>query len=134
MQFFNGLRPLAQLLLRLGVGTVLLAHGYVKLVHMSPNMRAFGAMGLPPWLSVVAGFLEAGGGLLLILGLFSRVAALLLFFEMCFAIGFVHWRQGNWWQVKNYELALVCAVSTFAIAAFGPGRASLDRLLLHDKG
>lgn len=133
MQSFNRLRPLAQFLLRLGTGAVLFAHGWVKLAHMTPNMQAFGAMGLPPWLSVVAGILEAGGGLLLVLGLFSRIAALLLFLEMCFAIGFVHWRHGLWWQVNKYELALLCAVSTFAILSFGPGPVSIDRSLLHDK-
>lgn len=133
MQFFNRLRPLAQLLLRLGTGAVFLAHGWVKLAHMTPNMQAFGAMGLPAWLSVVAGILEAGGGLLLVLGLFSRIAALLLFLEMCFALGFVHWRHGMWWQVNKYELALLCAVATFAILTFGPGPASVDRALFHDR-
>jgi putative oxidoreductase len=133
MELFNRLQPLAQLLLRIGVGAVFFAHGWVKLAHITPNMQAFGAMGLPPWLSVVAGILEAGGGLLLALGLFTRVAALLLFFEMCFALGVVHLRHGLWWQVNKYELALLCAVSSFAILSFGPGPASIDRALFRGK-
>jgi len=79
------------------------------------------------------GALETAGGLLLVFGLFTRVFALLLFIEMCVAIFAVHWKHVAWWDVKGYELPLACGAISLALAAFGPGRISIDRAVFRDR-
>jgi putative oxidoreductase len=130
MQFLNRLQVVALLLLRVAAGTIFFTHGWAKLSHASGTMNMFAGMGFPGWAGVAIGALETAGGLLLVLGLFTRVFALLLFIEMCFAIFAVHWKQVAWWNVKGYELPLACAAISLAIAAFGPGVVSVDRTVL----
>jgi putative oxidoreductase len=133
MRFLDRLQALALLLLRIGVAAIFFSHGWGKLIHPSTTMHMFETMGLPGWLGIVAGALETAGALLLVLGLFTRIFAGLLFLEMCFAIGAVHWKHAAWWDVKTYEPALACAVISFSLAAFGPGVVSVDYSLFHDR-
>jgi putative oxidoreductase len=65
---------------------------------------------------------------LLILGLFTRAAALLLAIEMCVAIWKVH-SAGGYLAIRNYEFPMVLAVACFALATVGAGRASIDYAL-----
>ena len=95
-------------------------------------MKMFAGMGFPGWVGVAIGALETAGCLLLVLGLFTRIFALLLFIDMCVAIFAVHWKHVAWWDVKGYELPLACAAISLALAAFGPGVASIDRAAFRD--
>lgn len=126
LQFLNKLRPFALLVLRFGVGIIFLTHGWTKVMNLNNTMGMFAHMGLPGWLGVVAGLLELAGGVLLIVGLFTRIFGLLFTIEMCIAIIAVHWKSGPWWQVNNYDLPLAMLVGSFTLAIFGPGVASLD--------
>jgi putative oxidoreductase len=126
LQFLNKLRPFALLVLRLGIGIIFLTHGWVKVLNLNGTMGMFAHMGLPGWLGVIAGLLELVAGVLLIVGLFTRICALLFTIEMCIAILAVHMKSGPWWQVNNYNLPLAMLVGSFAIAILGPGVASLD--------
>jgi putative oxidoreductase len=127
MQFLDKLQVLALLLLRVAAGAIFFTHGWAKLAHTSGTMKMFTGMGFPGWVGIAIGALETAGGLLLVLGLFTRIFALLLFIEMCVAIFAVHWKQVAWWNVKGYELPLACAAISLALAAFGPGIVSIDR-------
>ncbi len=133
MQFLNKLQTLALIALRIAAGAIFFSHGWVKLTHASASMKMFGGMGFPPWTGLAIGAIETAGGLFLVLGLFTRISALILFIEMCVAIGFVHWRHAPWWDVKSYELALACFGISLALAAFGPGPASLDHALFRNQ-
>jgi putative oxidoreductase len=62
---------------------------------------------------------------LLLLGLFTRVAALLLAIEMSVAIWKVH-SGGGIMAVHNYEFPLSLASACFALATIGAGMVSLD--------
>ena len=76
-----------------------------------------------------AAILEAVGGPLLILGLFTRPVAFLLSGEM--AVGYFtgHARHGFWPNVNGGELAvLYCFIFLYLFAA-GPGPLSIDRLI-----
>ena len=130
MQFMEKLRPLTLLLLRVGVGVVFMANGYPKfwgrrLEHIDEFVHV---AHLPAYFVYIAGALELGGGGLLVLGLFTRFFGLLLAGEMAVAL----WKDEKIFQhplnIETYGLALVLGVAAFALATFGAGSISLDRL------
>jgi putative oxidoreductase len=133
MSFLDKLKPLGLLLLRWGLGLIFIVHGYPKLFGDSRRaMEFFANVGLPAWTVYVAGVVEFFGGWLLVLGLFTRVAGILLAGEMAMAIWKVHLREGIFaWD--EYQFALVMAVGAFALATCGAGAISLDKLIFRDK-
>ncbi|HXE14392.1 MAG TPA: DoxX family protein [Bryobacteraceae bacterium] len=133
MQFLNRLQVVALILLRIAGGAIFFAHGSVKLMNPSGTMNMFAHMGFPGWVGVAIGAIEVAGGILFVLGLFTRISAVILFIEMCVAILYVHMPQGAWWDVKHYELPLACAAISLALATFGPGVVSIDHALFRDR-
>jgi putative oxidoreductase len=129
MKSLNALQPLGLLALRLALGVIFLAHGYPKLVHMGGGMQGFFVEhGLPGYFVYISGVLEVFGAVLLVLGLFTRPAALLLAVEMAVAIWKVHSSKG-YLAVHEYEFPLTLAVACFALATVGAGAFSLDQPL-----
>ncbi|HUL15340.1 MAG TPA: DoxX family protein [Terriglobales bacterium] len=134
MKFLNSLQPLALLLLRVALGIIFLTHGYPKLAKNSAPLQAFFVQhGLPSYFVYVSGVLETFGGALLIIGLFTRWASLLLAIEMAVAIWKVH-SGGGILAVHIYEFPLSLAVACFAVAAIGAGMVSVDHILLRESG
>jgi len=76
----------------------------------------------------VAGLLEAGGGLLLLLGLFTRPVAFLLSGEMAFAYFIGHAPQGFWPVLNQGIPAIVFCFVWLYFSAAGAGPWSLDAL------
>lgn len=134
MHHFEKLKPLALLLLRLGLGIIFIYHGFPKLFgHTHRTMQQFLHMGFPSYFAYIAGIVEFFGGCLLIVGLFTRIAALLLAGEMAIAIVKVHLPQAGPMAVSNYQFPLVLAVAAFALVAVGAGAISLDRAIFKNK-
>jgi len=134
LKFLNSLQPLSLLILRAALGVIFFTHGYPKLTHAGGAMQPmFVQHGLPGQLVYVAGVLEIFGGLLLILGLFARGAALLLGIEMCVAIVKVHSVHGIM-AVHEYEFPVALAAAAVALATVGAGAASMDHFLFGDGG
>ncbi|HXT72707.1 MAG TPA: DoxX family protein [Candidatus Angelobacter sp.] len=130
MHHFEKLKPLALLLLRLGLGIIFIYHGFPKLfTHTHQALQEFPHMGFPSYFVYIAGIVEFFGGCLLILGLFTRIAALLIAGEMAIAILKVHLPQGGLMAVGNYQFPLALAVAAFALVAVGAGAISLDRAI-----
>ena len=128
MQSLEKLKPLALLLLRLGLGVIFIFHGYPKLfTHTREAMQGFVHMGFPAYFVYIAGVVEFFGGCLLIVGLFTRIAGLLLAGEMAVALIQVHGLLRNPTNVEDYQFALSVAVGSFALAALGAGLISLDQ-------
>jgi putative oxidoreductase len=125
MMHLNALRPLGLLLLRLGTGVIFISHGYPKLIHPNAMRGMFVQHGLPSYFAEISAVLEVFGGGLLILGLLTRIAALLLAIEMAVAIWKVH-SGGGYLAVHNYEFPMALAVGCFALATVGAGRLSAD--------
>jgi putative oxidoreductase len=125
MTRLNALQPLGLLLLRLAFGIIFMWHGYPKLTHPAGMQGMFVQHGLPSYFVTISGVLEVFGGALLIIGLFTRVAALLLAIEMGVALWKVHSSAGIM-AVHNYEFPLALLVGCFALATIGAGRASAD--------
>jgi len=133
MRFLDKLRPAALLLLRIAFGVVFVYHGYPKLFSRAEFFQqAFVGLGLPPWLAYVAGVIEFFGGALLLVGLFTRVAALLLAVEFVFAIWKVHLAEGIL-AVTEYEFALLVVGAALVLASSGAGPVSLDYAIFREK-
>jgi putative oxidoreductase len=120
------------LLLRVIAGAMLMQHGGQKLFGFPPSAgRPFD--GAPELLSKmwIAGALETFGGLLLVLGLLTRIVGFLLAGELAVAYFTAHAPRGFFPILNQGELAvLYCFVFLF-FAAAGGGRYSLDRLLFN---
>lgn len=118
--------------LRVTVGIVFLVHGGQKLfVFGFAGVAGFlGQGGIPaPMLAgVVLTAVEFLGGLALVLGVFTRWAAIPLAFSMLVAIVTVHLRAG-FFLPDGYEFALTLLAANVALAMLGSGEASLGRLL-----
>ncbi len=126
MKSLNSLQPLGLLALRVALGLIFFSHGYPKLAHQGGGMQAFFVQhGLPGYFVYISGVLEVFGGLLLVLGLFTRGVALLLAIEMGVAIWKVH-SSGSYLAVHNYEFPLAMLTACFALATVGAGAISLD--------
>jgi putative oxidoreductase len=128
---------LGLLLLRLVVGGLLFGHGAQKLFGwfgghgLAATSAFFGSqLRLRPahlW-TLMAGLTEAGGGLLVALGLLSPLGSLGIVAAMLVAIALVHW--GHLWIIENgIEYDLVLIASALAIALTGPGAYSLGAAL-----
>lgn len=129
-------------LLRLVLGVIFFAHGAQKMLGWFGGYGFTGTMGfftnvmhIPALFAFLAIAAEFFGGLGLILGFLTRVAALGIFTNMAVAIALVHHQFGffmNWTGAQKgegYEYhLLVLALAVFLII-HGAGAASIDRLL-----
>lgn len=135
MEALERLKSLALFLLRAALGVTFIYHGYPKLfVNAHGAMTGFEHMGFPSYFAVISGVLETFGGALLIVGLFTRIAALLLAGEMLIALWRVHGMFTHPMAVHNYELPMALSASAFAIACIGAGTISLDRAIYGSRG
>src|ERR1019366_8786276 len=83
-------------------------------------------MGFPVYFAYIAGVFELFGGGMLVIGLFTRGAALLLAIEMGIALARVHIPAVGIYAVGKYELPLVFGAAALALATTGAGVISLD--------
>lgn len=133
MQSLEKLKPLALLLLRLAMGIIFVHYGYPKLfVHPRSSVAWFTQHGFPGYFSYISGVLELFGGMLLIAGLFTRVAGLLLAVEMAVALWRVHRLLADPLAVQNYQFPLMMCVAALALAAVGAGAFSLDQMIFRE--
>ncbi len=128
----TGIRDWGTTLVRLAVGIVFLAHGSQKLFvfHFAGVTQAFAHMGIPlPSVSaVVVTLVEFLGGLALVLGLGTRVAATLLFINMLGAISLVHFKNG-FFLPTGFEYAFTLLLVNAGLVLSGPGAMAVDNVL-----
>ncbi len=126
MRWLERAQPLALLVLRLVLGVVMVAHGYGKLFGgMSRYVQYVHSLGLPNWLAYPSAIIEFVGGLLVLIGLVTRISALLIFLDMLVAIWKVHLHQS---LKGGYEFPLSIAAIAFVLIFFGAGAISFDWL------
>jgi putative oxidoreductase len=128
---------LGLLILRLGIGLIIAAHGAQKLFGIwgGPGMTKWAESvqrlrirPATPW-AWIAALSEFGGGLLLALGLLSPLGSLAIIGAMLVAIATVHLANGFWNGKRGYEFNLSLIVGAAALAFTGPGLYSLDNAL-----
>jgi putative oxidoreductase len=122
------------LLLRVPVGIILAAHGAQKLFGwfggygLAGTAKWMGSIGLEPatLMALLAGGGEFFGGLMLILGLFTRLGAALNVIAMAVALFWVHAANGLFLSQNGFEYALALLAATAALLVMGGGKLSLD--------
>jgi len=129
--------------IRVALGVVFFAHGAQKVFGwfggygLKGTTGYFVSIGLPLPVAYAACFLELLGGIGLLLGFFTRLAALAIIAMMAGAIAKVHWPHGffiNWELApgKGHGLEANLAFIAMAVACViaGGGALSLDALLM----
>ena len=133
-RFLDDLQPWGALLMRLVLGCAMVYHGFGKVIPAGGfhSHSAFSALqhhahfvttlGMPYWLGYVSALTEFFGGILILLGLLTRLAAFLISINMLVALFTVDMHHG--YPHSEYALAL------FAIAVmlvfYGAGILGLD--------
>lgn len=108
---------------RIVVGFLFMAHGLQKVFGVLGGKIA--TSGLP----LIAGYIELLGGLCVMIGLFTTVAAFICSGTMAAAYFIAHAKQG-WFPIENRgELAALYAFTFLYIAAHGSGIWSVDALI-----
>jgi putative oxidoreductase len=126
----------APLPLRLALGSIMIGHGAQKLFGIwgGPGLSGTGGffegtLGMTPgvfW-AFLAGFGEFGGGLLVLLGLFTRLGAALTGVTMLVAIALVH--RHAFFLPEGMEFALSLLLVSVSLMVSGGGAISADRSL-----
>jgi putative oxidoreductase len=125
-KWLNSLQPWGALLMRLLLSASMIYHGYDKVIpHAALNHYShyIATLGLPAWLGYVSAFTELIGGVLLLVGLFTRLAAALVAINMYVAFFTVGIHQG----FGIYSGILALAVIATMLLFYGAGALGLDR-------
>ena len=123
--FLSRWSPRILSVMRIVVALLFVQHGAQKLFgFLAPPGSA-----TPPLLSLlgVAGVLEFFGGLLVVLGLFTRPVAFILSGQMAVAYFMVHAPRGFWPMQNKGDLAMIWSFVFLYLAVAGGGEWSLDR-------
>jgi len=117
----------AMLVLRLGVGILMMVHGYDKLVHFSEYQGKFmNFLGIGTTMSLaLVVFAEFFCSLFLVLGLFTRLAAIPLIVTMCVALFKAH----NAEFTGDGEMASIYLTAYMVLLFVGPGKISVDGMI-----
>jgi len=133
LQTLDQHRDRGLLILRIGIGTRFRCHGLPKLLggpevwtKLGGALSAVGVTFAPTFMGFLAAISEAGGGLLLALGLLTRPACFFLFSTMVVATT-MHVTSGH--PFVKYSHALEAAILFFSLLFIGPGKLSLDEKL-----
>lgn len=126
MKYLDKLQPLALLVMRLALAAIVLVHGGQKIFGGMPqHISTVAKIGLPGWMAYLSAWAEFGGGILVLLGLLTRVGALLITIDLAVAILKVHAKNGLRGP-GGFEFPMAVAVIAFALIFFGGGPISLD--------
>ena len=125
-KYSAGAFNVAMLVLRLGVGILMMNHGYQKLVHFADLQHKFmNFMGMGSTLSLALEiFAEFFCSLFLIMGLFTRLAAIPLIIATCVMIFKVHNNE----VFGEGERAVLFLTGYLVLLFVGAGRVSIDSM------
>ena len=133
-EIVGGKGALALLALRLVAGPAFILHGWPKFQH------AFSWMGasMPPWLQALAAFAEFAGGMAILAGLLTQLAASGIACVMLVAMFMVHIPKGdpfvgNQAHPASWEIAAVYLAIMVVLMLRGAGTVSLDALVFGKK-
>ncbi|MBI4124564.1 MAG: DoxX family protein [Deltaproteobacteria bacterium] len=134
-KIFSNFKDYSLIPVRLALGWIFIAHGGQKLFGLwgGPGLIGFAgsleSLGLKPaifW-ALLAGCTEFFGGLMVLLGIFSRWGALFIIGVMVVAVATVHWKNGLFLSNQGYEYNVALIGLALAILYSGSGRFSIKR-------
>jgi putative oxidoreductase len=136
-QVFVKNSALAPLALRIAAGIIFVAYGSQKLFGwfggygLEGTGQWMASIGLEPGylMALMAGSAEFFGGILLILGIFTRPTAIALAVTMLMAIITVHLPNGLFMANNGYAFALTLMAMSISLFVSGAGAFSVDNLL-----
>jgi len=124
-------------ILRIGIGIMFIMHGYPKITggtgtweFLGMQMSHIGIGFAPVFWGFMAAFAEFAGGILLILGLFTRPVAFMMFFTM-FIATLMHLHFGD--GIKGSAHAIELGIVFIAVMIAGAGKFSIDNLLFRKR-
>jgi putative oxidoreductase len=131
--FYAWVRDLSWPLIRVAVGGTYLSYGLTKVLNQDIGAfatRSMAGRGLEPgWLfAYIVYFLETGGAVMIMLGLFTRFIASVIAIEL-FVITFMAQFALGYGTARGWNLLMMWGLLFFAIALRGGGPYSLDRAL-----
>lgn len=124
----------APLILRVVLGIVFVVHGYPKLSKRRAGFISWlDSLGIKPakfW-GLVVGVVETFGGLALILGVFTEIAAALIAINMLVAMAKVKWGKMKFVEMEKagWELDLIYFAVAISLVLTGPGAYALGDFL-----
>jgi len=127
MNKLNRWSPKVLSILRIVTALVYMEHGTMKLLHFPQALP--GLSGPLPLPFLIAGLLEAVGGSLLTIGLFTRSVAFILSGEMAVVYFFGHANHGPYPVLNGGEASVLDCFIFFYLVFAGPGLWSVDALL-----
>jgi putative oxidoreductase len=130
---YRALAPYAYPLVRVSLGAILMPHGYDKLflagaANTARNPILMKLFGNPMAGAYFIGCVEFFGGLLLVLGFLTRLAAGAIAIQMFVISFFILWPAWGWTQ-RGMEFAIFMMLIAVAVFIGGGGKCSLDRYL-----
>jgi putative oxidoreductase len=133
MQKGNRYRDTGIMLLRLGFGIMFVFHGMPilmagaeKWADIGGSMNQFGIHFWPAFWGFMSAFTDFAGGILLIMGLFTRTVSVFMFLNMAVAVS-VHLKDPDF--MKSGSHATEDAIVFLSLIFIGAGRFSLDGML-----
>jgi putative oxidoreductase len=125
-RYFEKYQPQLRAILRIVVALLFMEHGLAKLIHF-PVPQPGVPSPLPPLL-LAAAWIEVVGGVLITVGLFTRLVAFLCAGEMAIGYFMFHFPQSFWPIVNMGEAAILYCFIFLYLAAAGPGAWSIDSM------
>jgi len=127
LRYLDRLQPLALLVLRIVLGAIMIGHGYHKVFGggFMEHWHTVQKLGFPGFLAIPSAIAEFFGGILVLLGLFTRCAAAAILIDMIVAIWKVHWKNGLLGD-HGYQFPLSLAAISFALICYGAGPLALE--------
>lgn len=126
-------RDILGLIARIGLGAVVLAHGWQKLFDwtIAGTQAGFEDMGAPaPTVTAwIAAIVEFVGGILIIAGALQPIVGIIVALQMLAAWAIAHTGAGMFVGDGGPELVIAIGAGALFLAAFGSGRFSVDAIL-----
>ena len=123
----HGLHDAAQMGMRTAIGVIFIVHGFTKFGN--PGFGGWiSSMGIPTEMQIPIALAEFIPGILLIIGVLTRISASLISIVMLGALFLVKGASSLTGE-HGYELDLILLAACLVVIVAGPGRISLSYLL-----
>jgi len=129
VMYLEKISAFAPLPVRIIAGIAFILHGLPKFENLQGTQGFFASVGIPADLALLIGLLEVIGGVLLIVGLLTRITSILFTMEMICTVLIVK-ADNSFMGQGGFEVDLLLMFISISLLLSGPGRVSIERDLL----